>query len=141
MSVKVYISEVIFENAYAHKPTGEIAYVTSSVRVSCMLYTRRMMLEKQALCEVSGAVIKWNRVTNNTPVPKTAPTVNFLFNGTLNFQTTTRGSIRIEKSETMLQTDVAKMDALVEMQIPGSDGSVSLALGTQARMNAINILK
>ena len=70
----------------------------------------------------------------NSPVPKIAAMASLRLTVTLSFHTAKTGSRSMEKSETILMTDVASIDASLFIHIPGISGFCSLARGLQAKM-------
>lgn len=60
--------------------------------------------------------------------------VNFRLIGNLSFHIAKTGRKRMVTSDTMLIAEVARIDAYVEMHVPGKWGLEILALGEQAPM-------
>ena len=75
-----------------------------------------------------------------SPAPKIAAMVNLRLMVILSFHTAKTGNRSMEKSETMLMTDVASIDASLLMHAPGISGFCNLARGLQAKMKQTKML-
>lgn len=75
-----------------------------------------------------------------SPVPKIAAMANLRLMAILSFHTAKTGNRSMEKSEMILMTDVASIDALVLMHVPWISGFCNLARGLQAKMKQKKML-